>query len=125
MAQNTYDLKLMLIEKEYVAAIRAALESKVKIGLFKKDKEVVELLKAYNAEATLDQAQHILAHVILLGNETAAKPGAGSIGALAVLRGATRKLAEVVQGITEEEKACPNGDGKEITCRVLSRRFRD
>lgn len=126
MAQNLYDLKLMLVEKEYVAGVRAALESKVKIGLFKKDKEVVELLNAYNAgKATLDQAQRILARVVLLGNEMAAKPSAGSVGSFAILRGATRKLAEVVQGITEEEKARPDGDSDEITCRVLARRFRD
>ena len=38
MAQNVYDLKLMLNEKEYVAGIRAALEAKVKKGLFKRIK---------------------------------------------------------------------------------------
>ena len=43
-------------------------------------------MNAYNAgKTTLDQAQNILANVILLGNELAAKPSAGSIGSFAVL----------------------------------------
>lgn len=43
----------------------------------------------------------------------------------AVVLSAKSKLAEVVQGITEKEKARPDGDGDEITCRVLARRFRN
>ena len=121
MSERVYNLSYFLLEPQYTAAVRAALESKVKAGLFKKDKEVLALLHAFQqGKCTLDQAERILANVILVSRETSARITPANVGSLAVLNGAMRRLASTVQKLQQEEKDHPDAPEEEISVRVMT-----
>lgn len=126
MTERVYNLQYFLREKEYVAAVRAALESKVKFGLFKKDKEVIALLHSFNeGKTTRDQAEHILAHVVVCAQKELQHVTPQTLGAASVLRGAMLRLGETVQLLQKAEKRWPDAPQEEISIKVMTGKVED
>lgn len=121
MQTRTYDLKIMLLN-DYVPTVRQALERQSKRGrLFGRDRKTAKLAEQFSrGEVTLEQAQEILALVIMECQQALEKPKASAIGHTSLLVGARNELAMAVKALTDCEKAHPDMDANGISCLALS-----
>lgn len=121
MAENVYKLDWMLL-KEYVPAVERALEHHGTNRLLREGRKTAKLLNDFKfGSVTLEQAQEILALVILDCDKYLAKPGAGRIAETSLMVGARSDLAMAVQTIRECERDYPAEDNKFVETRVFSR----
>lgn len=121
MEKTKYNIQMLLMQTEYQKAIRLALESRIRVGLFKKDKHMQTLLDGYSkGETTIDDAAEILMTVLnILQN---GRPNSlASLGGYAILRGASDTLSFVIKALMEKEEEFPDLPKSDIQIKALDR----